>query len=358
VVADFQSFDLGAPEGMATGVRFREARKVFERRVSSDWKVVVYAAPKARGGFCEEVEVEVQGGKARQLSAGCVDRTAVRSGIDTTVGAFTLEEPRLVTGSVLVHEAVVLALTFEDGTRETQPLTWISEPIDAAFFAFAVPLERLEEGHRPKALFALDANGREIAREEEILALSFSTDALRRCDNPTFSCDVMLSEKRKLVEITTEKGIASAIWVAPSRKGGTCYWSTYGEDGGGFGGGCPPAGYGTPPNALPGRSQGSGKGREVVLLWGPVGADIASIELVYQDGERATVEAVEGFVLYEIPSRHYAKSHRLALMVGRAADGREVARQQADTDSPGSYPCAEPERIGTLVNGKGVYACP
>ncbi len=167
-----------------------------------------------------------------------------------------------------------------------------------------------------------------------------------------------MAKKRKLIEITTEKGIQAAIWVAPSSKGGRCYWNTYGEKGGGFGGGCPPAGYEAPADALPGRSQGAGKGREVVLLWGQAGSAIASIDLTYQDGEHASVTPIEGLVLYEIPSRHWRPGHRLSLMIGRDENGRTVARQQVDTDTPGSYPCKTPKRIGTLVDGEGVFACP
>ena len=160
-----------------------------------------------------------------------------------------------------------------------------------------------------------------------------------------------------MISFTTEKGIPVALWSAPSRSGGRCYWNTYGKRGD-FGGACNPPSLLLPPNAIVvGRSQGAGKGREV-LLWGQVGADVASLELRFQDGDRVRIVPFGRLVLYGIPSRRYRRGHRLNLILALNARGEIIKRQREPTDTPGSYPCESPKRSGPRVNGELVYACP
>jgi hypothetical protein len=149
-----------------------------------------------------------------------------------------------------------------------------------------------------------------------------------------------------VISVDTHTGVEAALWVAPTADGRTCHWLRYGL--GGFGGGC------SEKQVLQPFGLGLSQGKDVVLLWGgPLRQDIRSVEIRYEDGERADVKAIEGMVLYDIPAAHFPRGHRPFLLLARDAEGREVARQTIPTKNPGSYPCKTPVPIGP-----GAKACP
>ncbi|MDX6439556.1 MAG: hypothetical protein QOF45_2139 [Gaiellaceae bacterium] len=73
----------------------------------------------------------------------------------------------------------------------------------------------------------------------------------------------------------------------------------------------------------------------ILLLVGPVGSDIASLELRYQDGRRADVSLHDGWVLYEVEPRDYVTGRRPTVLLGRDANGREVASLRLPWPGPG-----------------------
>jgi hypothetical protein len=87
-------------------------------------------------------------------------------------------------------------------------------------------------------------------------------------------------------------------------------------------------------------------GAAFVLLAGLVREDVATYELRYKDGATARLHPVEGLIMYEIPPRHYARGHRLALLIARGRDGHVLARQAIPDRAPGVYPCKRPVEIG------------
>jgi hypothetical protein len=92
-----------------------------------------------------------------------------------------------------------------------------------------------------------------------------------------------------------------------------------------------------------------------VLFAGPVGDHVASVELRFQDGDKIELPAAEGYVLGEVPARHYPPGHRLDLAVARDAAGVEVGRKNFDPTSRSIYPCAREDEIDL---GLGVTTCP
>lgn len=66
----------------------------------------------------------------------------------------------------------------------------------------------------------------------------------------------------------------------------------------------------------------------ILLLVGPVGSDIASLELRYEDGRVAPVTLTDGWALYEVDRADYAQGRRPEVLVGRDASGRAVASQR------------------------------
>ena len=64
--------------------------------------------------------------------------------------------------------------------------------------------------------------------------------------------------------------------------------------------------------------------RAFVVLWGPVGADIHSLELLFQDGTHVNIPIHHGYVLYQVNPDTYATGHQPTIFVGRNAGGKTV----------------------------------
>lgn len=73
----------------------------------------------------------------------------------------------------------------------------------------------------------------------------------------------------------------------------------------------------------------------ILLLVGPVGSDIANLELRYQNGRVATIPLREGWALYEVERADYAEGRRPEILIGRDVSGREIASQRLPWATPG-----------------------
>jgi hypothetical protein len=338
----FASLDVGAPPGMESEVIPGETRKVMTVRADGKTRVL-WVAPTRKGGFCY-LWTEDSGGCAADRAE--YERKRVVVGATWAVdGNDGPEAVTRVGGWVLAPSAERLEVEYEDGGRDEVRLIWVSEPIDAGFFYHAVPAEHRRLGRRVVAVLALDADGGVLDRERYVYSRwRWETDA------ETGAPDVaLLAQKRALIRIVTERGVEIILWIAPSKWGSTCYWLT--NDGRpGQAAGCPPRDIPLPPKTI---GPGTLSGGPGVLLFGPVSPDIASLELRYDDGEVERVDAVEGFVLHEIPSKHYERGHRLRVLVGLDAHGDEVARRRRPGGASefGVYPCDEPVDLGADVRG-------
>jgi hypothetical protein len=349
VETSFAELDIGAPPGMAPGVVADQARRVLRRRVSDRHVVTIWAAPTKAGGFCVHSQIREIGGGRRGGGSGCDgDRVLGFAPGVTIPGPISRDgtiqrEPVIIDGHVAIADAESVEVRFENGEAERVPLVWISEPIDAAFFAYEVPREHWRAGLRPTAVVARDGDGRELAREE----------VLRGWPGPELFADLrtgvpsqaVASKQRKLLETTLPSGTKATLFVAPATSGGRCNWVR--TNGGGPGHRCVPAGYEKQPIEV-GLSGGG-------LLWGEVGDDVALLELHFEGGGFVQLRPVEGFVLYAIPPRHHRPGRRLRSMVARSTLGAEIARRDLPTGSPGVYPCEPEDRIQV---GGGHSACP
>jgi hypothetical protein len=66
----------------------------------------------------------------------------------------------------------------------------------------------------------------------------------------------------------------------------------------------------------------------VLLLVGPVGSDIATLELRYQDGRIAKVPLSDGWALFEVERADYIPKRRPEVLVGRGVSGSEIASER------------------------------
>lgn len=163
----FSTLDQGAPAGMATGVIPGTARKAFDVALPQGGQATLWVAPTRHAGFCEMLELTDAGGLPRGAGGpGCDDRANVTGysvTIPGSVGQQGIERgPVVVSGYANIRDATTAVIRFQDGTEARIQLTWISEPIDAAFFVYGVPPTHWDAGRRPNHLRYVDADGKVV----------------------------------------------------------------------------------------------------------------------------------------------------------------------------------------------------
>jgi hypothetical protein len=346
---EFLQLGVGAPPGMDPGVIPNSARKVTE--IAHNGKVaVLWVAPTERGGFCVSWTAFFGGGcvlersslPARPTSGGDVNPMLL--GLTLSYNPTDRGMVRYFSGHVLEPMTERLLVTYADGEEADVPVVWVSPPIDAGFYHYWIAEEHLQPGRHMTALTAVDADGRVLARQTFRLTPPQDVQpSVRLPDGQTafLPRKAIVDQARKLIDFRSESGTRITLWVMPSGDGGRCYVYNRGY-------GCPPAGSETHPLGA-----GVHGGARPVLIGGEVRSDVATYELRYQDGTVERLRPVEGFILHEIPARHYPRGHRLDRVRALDRNGEELARRAVRADATGVYPCEVPVDIG-----HGVKACP
>jgi hypothetical protein len=141
-----------------------------------------------------------------------------------------------------------------------------------------------------------------------------------------------LREKREVVTRATDVGRAS-IWRAPDRVSpAQCQWLVI--SGAVWGGSClrnNTLRSGLPevvPLVLP------IKGRSLPLLWGIAGANVARLNIIFQDGTHRNLPARGGIFLYPVPRSRWNKGHRPALLIARDKQNRVVSKRSLFRRTP------------------------
>ena len=154
---------------------------------------------------------------------------------------------------------------------------------------------------------------------------------------PGMATGVIAGETRDVMEVPLSTGKTAVVWVAPTRGGGFCvFTSTSGRHSTG-GGGCDrdrslPF---SPGLSIPGPVSPEGE-----ILAPPVVFDgdtlihgATKVEIRFEDGESATTPVVwvsspidAGFFVYEVPEAHWSEGHRPVALVLEDSDGNELAR--------------------------------
>lgn len=334
----FARLDLGAPKGMATGVIPMQTRKVPVASADGS-ETFVWVAPTRRGGFCLTWQHGAGGCRTRAGGGAGATFSGSRDASGLTINQ--------VTGAITQDNAERVELRFADGTTLELPITWVSAPIGAGFYAYEIPA-----GRRPQELVLYGGGDDVIARE------SFpNPDPLTEPDPTTgLPGAVIYDQRHEVLTIETEGGRKFTLYSAPSRLHtagweGRCLWLSA------RGGPVDRAFYGcgNPSPDVPPIGAGLQGGGRPVLFAGAVGAGVASVELRFQDGDVIELPAAEGYVLGEIPARHYTPGTRLTLAIARDAANAEVGRQSFDATARGTYPCAPADEIDL---GLGVTICP
>ena len=325
IVVDFGRMSARATVGFGPQVIPGQARVVLESRLRGKPEPL-YVAPTREGGFCWRWGYTGSCGRLHP------DQRAL--GVTWVESA---EGPAQLSGHLLDPAIQRLELEYEDGQRVEIPTVWVSNPIDAGFYVFEVPPERLRVGRRARVLIALDHDGDAVARH--VFRYSdprweSGPDGLPRIADR--------SQKRTLFDFRDHRGERWTLVVAPAPGERLCY----AYDGGG---GC------LSPKA-PAVIDGMGvQGGGAVNVCCAVAAGVETVRLRYEDGTLTELEPVDGFLLYVIPPRHYARGHRLEAIVWLDAAGAEVASRTVETRRPGIYPCSKEEEREL---GYGQTICP
>jgi hypothetical protein len=157
----FADFSLGAPPGMDPRAIADETRRIHVFN-GTDGRHVLYVAPTRQGGFCEWFT---------NAFAGC---RATRTGdpIGLTYGehgsiedAGKPEHVGSVGGDLFPANAASVFVEYEDGSSTELEFVFVSAPINAGFFYYAIPPGHERPGTRANAVAVRDADGNVIARE-------------------------------------------------------------------------------------------------------------------------------------------------------------------------------------------------
>lgn len=282
----------------------REAGRVH----SPKGPVVLWASPAYGGGWCEGLQQPRL--EFNRMSVSCIwPKRWMHRRIDVT-GYL----PFQYWGRVPQRGVASLHVRLGDGRS-------LSVPTRSGFFLFRVP-DRVLAHTGPSGFRALDARGRVVASEKFVSTFPEAL-GLSAGGRPPGGADV--SRKHRLVARPTSVGLAS-IWTAPSSLSpARCTWLQVGR--GAFGGGCRR-------DAPPRRGlddvaplQLRVKGKPVRLLWGHAGNDVAQLEVLFQDGDKAMLAVTHGVFLYPVPSARWIAGHRPAFLVARNTAGRQLAKQ-------------------------------
>lgn len=338
----FGSQNVAAPSGMSPEAIPGEAREIASATFDADHigadqptLHTLYVAPRKGGGFCY---------LWTDFSGGCVDATPAKGPLSMSwVGD---DYPLVVGGTVRAGATKSVEARFADGKTATIPVTWVSPPIDAGFFAYPVPPANQTRADALASVVALDGRGNVIGWQDFRLTDPLDEDVMQTLPDGTklsLPQRADAADARKIVSFRSTKGNEIYLWTMPRTGGGVCYLFNRGE-------GCPPAGSGA---GFPTLNGGLSSGADPILFFAQTTPDVATVELRYQNGESEQLTPVEGFVLTEITPNHYAQGSRLVSAVALDESGNAVDTERFHPQDVGVYPCQTPTDLGY-----GVTACP
>jgi hypothetical protein len=276
-----------------------EDAKVAAVLESSVGPVYLFSVPTART-LCGWVWIEGQRGYQGRpdMSGACGTSTETFFGLSRQPVDGRLV--RLLAGRV--SDAVTrVAVRFAERTVDV-PLTgrW--------FFA--------ELSDDPTALLTYDAAGRLVDQHEISQAPPQGT---------TIPQPKPVAEAHKVAAISARDGEAITLEVARASDGGYCV--TVRSDRRRPNSGCSTPKQ-TPHEIGVSAMNFGGAPGGALLLVGPVGSDVASLELRYEDGRVAPVPLNEGWALFEVEPGDYVQGRRPETLIGRDASGQEVATER------------------------------
>lgn len=292
VQAFFGAHHLATPGRVSPWAKLGRGREVMTATFDADnlppthpTLHTLYVAPREDGGFCY-LWTEYGGSCADPEDAG----KATTDPVARPLGVSWLENDYagFLDGWVR-NDARSLEARFADGTTASIPVTWVSSPINAGFFAYVVPPAHQARADALTSVVALDGDGNVIGRQTFAVTKPLDRDVMQTLPDGR---KLMLPRRAQAARAREIKSGRAYLWVMPRTGGGTCY--LFGTGAGG-GEGC------TSPHwlaRLPVINGGDLNG----VYFAQVKPNVATVELRYRDGRTQRLKPVDGFVFHAVPS--------------------------------------------------------
>src|SRR4051812_48503130 len=158
VVKSFSQWERGVPPTLGSGVEANRAIKVLEAPAGMRGTATLWVAPRRRGGFCTLLDVGDRGGGGE---CGAFERSALALTVSVHGASPTDPGTAVLDGVTGDDRADSVLIKFQDGSTARPQLVWVTSPVNAGFFVYAVPDDHLLDGHRPTSL-SLYTGGDEI----------------------------------------------------------------------------------------------------------------------------------------------------------------------------------------------------
>lgn len=329
VKAFFVGHNAPIPSGVSPGTELGQPRKIMTAIFDANHLPpthptlhTLYVAPRTDGGFCFLWTT---------FGGSCADpENAARARTEPgarPVGFTWLESDYagFVDGWVR-GDAKTVDAHFADGATAAIPITWVSAPISAGFFAYVVPPSHLTRADPLTAVVALDANGGVVARQPFELTKRLDEDVMQTLpDGRKLSLPrrAQAAQAREPFSFRTTSGGHAYLWVMPRTGGGSCYLFGTGA-GGGFGCWTPRELSQLP--AVNGGVYGNGG-----IYFAEVRPSIAKVELRYANGQTERLTPADGYLLHQIPAADRKAGARLVATVGLSQSGKRLFTQRLQT---------------------------
>jgi hypothetical protein len=168
VKLEFSVLNTYAPAGMSPRADSANTREVMQAEFGGKTHTL-YVSPAKGGGYCE-LWTDASGGcntAGEPLTWGGViapphdaDQPAETVIPQGEMTALTQTGVALwITGDVMSARVDSVVIRFSDGSSVEPPLTWVSAPIAAGFFAYDVPNDEQSAADHVTEIDAYDANG-------------------------------------------------------------------------------------------------------------------------------------------------------------------------------------------------------
>lgn len=310
----FGAHDTAIPTGTSPKTKLGEAREIMTATFDANnlppehpTLHTLYVAPREGGGFCF-LWTDFGGSCAEPENAAKAktDPGARPLGVEWLENDYA----GFVDGWIR-SVAKTLEARFADGTTASIPVTWVSDPIDAGFFAYVVPASHQTRSDALTSLVALDENGNVVGEQIFTLTKPLDQDVLQSLPDGT-----KVSLPRRAQASRAREIVQSAplyLWVMPRTGGGVCF--LYGTGAGGGQGCASPYWLARLPEINGGDHGGA--------YFAQVKPDVAAVELRYRNGETQRLTPVDGFILHEMRT-----DSRLVAAVALGRNGKTIFRQQ------------------------------
>jgi hypothetical protein len=318
VEAFFSGHNVAVPGGVSPSTKLGQARDIMTASFDAEHLDfahptlhTLYVAPREDGGFCY---------LWTGLGGSCADpENAAKATTDPAARPLGLESLEtdyvgFVTGWVR-PEAQTVEARFADGTNAAIPVTWVSAPISAGFFAYVVPDAHRTRSDSLTSVVALDGHGNAVDRQPFGVTKPPDEDVMQTLpDGRKMSLPrrAQADHAREVVSFRTARGSHAYLWVMPRTGGGTCFFYSTGSGGGR---GCASPYWQAHFPAI----NGSGANG---VYFAQVKPDVATVELRYEKVGSQQLTPIDGFVLQEMKP-----DSRLVAVVGLDGSGNAIYTQ-------------------------------